>query len=573
MPSIFATVMWVTLFASTLLPVSVLTSWVNGLVTSHSTIFSFALSCGVILLAIACGVKMPRMPSPSIWGWCSILLLVGLSYRVFLWGLTRVSGEYRCLLSNNLGDSCLHLSLVNTISSGGAFWPPSPWFSSDRLSYPLGPDMLDAMMVNVGMDPLGCIALTSLLLAVATSLLLWCWGGSMAVVVFSLGGSLFPLAGLLGVDPQYSENWKNLFLNVFSSQRGMQMAVPAGILMLILCRAFSKVDSQGQFSTSAFLLAVMPFASVHSTLALAPVLVMSAFSGNLKKTAPVAMLSLIVAGLSCWVIGALGKSSFVRLDSFFPGSEALNLVSWLMNYGLWLPLIMWVAYASLSELRKKISSNGLTLSLGEKGTPSWDLAVFLYFVILFFVVSFVAFSPWTWDNTKMLLWSVIGTSCYVWRVFLRNVTMPWRAVILLLLVGPSVPSVAREISVQNKGHRLFSAEEYHDALAAKKSIRGITRLAASPEYNHPWFVAGHPFLMGYGGWVWSHGIDYKDTRKKLGKVMSASRDWESLASELGITHLLWGSRERAAVKKDRHPVQETWKRVWVGPAGELYERN
>lgn len=505
-------------------------------------------------------------------GWVAISLFLLVSYRVVFWGVVQSSGEYRCLLSNNLGDSCLHLSLVNALALGGEFWPVSPWFASEPLSYPPGPDMLDAMLVSMGHGVLESLHLTGALFSTLTALMLWAWGGSWAVLVFLLGGSWFASTELVGVDLPYTAQWKNLFLNIFASQRGMQMAIPVGLLMLMACRKFARHQEIAYFYLAALLLSTLPFTSVHSVLALTPILVITSVFGAPRRTLPILVVSLVLAIVSCWYVGALGKASAIRFAPFLPPHEFASLSAWLLNYGLWLPLVAWVSIIATRELGKSLIEDHCR-QFAWKSEDSWNRASFLYFVLLFIGASLISISPWTWDNTKLMLWSVIGTSAFIWSVFLKP--YPWyvRAVILALVILPSVPSVVSEISIKNKGHRLFSAQEYNEALSARNFRDPIKCLAASPEYNHPWLAAGHPFLVGYSGWLWSHGLDYKEKHRNLEKILKGGPGWESLAINMRITHLLWGPREKASVKRTDHPAELLWEKVSEGTSGTLYKRN
>lgn len=570
--ALFSIACWSTALFTSLLTLSILVTDFNGTITSHSITFSIALTLGLGLLAVSLGIKMPPSPPPSPWGWAAISLFLLFSFRVVFWSVTQSGGEYRCLLSNNLGDSCLHLSLINALSYGDSFWPPSPWFSSERLSYPPGPDMLDAMLVSLGHGDLESLRLTSSVLAVLTAVLLWAWGRTWGLVVFLLGGSWFSLASLLGVELSHSEQWKNLFLNVFSSQRGMQIALPVGLLVLISCRQFSQSGGTGYFYLASFLTVTLPFSSVHSLLAVFPVLFVTAVFGNFRQTLLPLSISLIGALLACWYIGAIGKVSSVRFETFLPIGEFFSPVTWMLNYGLWFPLIVWVSVVVLGEIKKDVSNRSL-FALQWKTPDNWNRAVFLYFVALFLFASVVSVSPWTWDNTKLMLWSVVGTSSFIWMIFLKSVSLPYRSVFLALMVLPSASSVLKEVSLGNKGHRLFPTRDYHEALAAWKSFPPVKRLAASPEYNHPWLVAGHPFAVGYGGWLWSHGLKYKEEHRNLEKILRGDPGWEELCDKMGVTHLLWGEREKAAVRRKSHPVTTRWREVSRGSSGILFRRN
>lgn len=570
--SLFATSGWLTIFLLLLLPISIVMATLVGRVSPPIAYFSAATAMASVVFLILLGMRTPLPPPPSFLGWSSILIFMLVSYRVSFWSVFEVGGDYRCLLSNNLGDSCLHLALINAIAHSGDFWPFSPWFSSERMSYPPGLDMIDSLLVSSGHGLGESMRLTTFLVSCLTAMLLWAWGRSWAVVVFLVSGSLFPLLNHLQIDLGFSEVWKNLYLNVFSSQRGMQLALPSGLLLLISCRRFVESGLSRYFVLASLIYAFLPLASVHSTVALFPVMLLTFVWGELRKTLIPFVSALLASAIGFWYIGVFGKISSLRISSFLPLAEVASPASWVLNYGFWLLLIVWISFLLIIEERSSLP-NFFKLRLGQRTATNWEKVVFLSFVAVFAVSNVVMFSPWSWDNTKIMLWSVVGTSGFIGSCFLRKTSLAKKAVLLALVVLPSSPYLLKEISVHNTGHRLFRSEEYREALSARQTFGSLRNLAASPEYNHPWLIAGHSFVVGYEGWLWSHALNYKDHHAKLSRIIKGDPDWESLSRDLDIDYLLWGPREKLISGRQSHPVETEWRECFRGNSGVLYRRD
>jgi hypothetical protein len=60
----------------------------------------------------------------------------------------------KVLSPNNLGDLALHLTYIEQMASGVAFWPENPIYAGGTLTYPIGVDLINSLLLLVGVDVL-----------------------------------------------------------------------------------------------------------------------------------------------------------------------------------------------------------------------------------------------------------------------------------------------------------------------------------------------------------------------------------------------------------------------------------
>ena len=199
-----------------------------------------AIACGTLAAVAAWRTTNPYPRAPlGLWDWLMLTVFALSSLRAFLW-VIYPRGDEICVLSpNNLGDLSLHLNLIRYLASGVAFWPESSILNNAPLSYPLGADLLNGLLEICGADTIRGLVWTGLAGAALTGYALWSWGGPFGVAAFLFNGGLagFAVLRTLQIDDFQREMvWKNLFLSMFVTQRGLLFALPAGLLLLYVWR-------------------------------------------------------------------------------------------------------------------------------------------------------------------------------------------------------------------------------------------------------------------------------------------------------------------------------------------------
>jgi hypothetical protein len=498
----------------------------------------------------------------------ALLLFLGFAaYKHFAWMLFFTDGQWKTLSLNNYGDLPLHVNYIRYFAQGAKFPPLNPSFAADYLRYPLGMDLYNSLWEAVGTYTPGHIFVTGMLSFIMSFIALRAWGGWVAV------GGLFLNGGLLGYEILHghaanvaAENalaWKNIFLTVFITQRGILFAVPAGILLL----QFARRVFRGELSPSKFQLQVfgalwgsLALFHLHAFFILSVIIAALALIYYSKETIKRVLL------LGAWAI-PLGTIFTLYSTSFFqkariahwrPGWMVQNegfLVFMTFNFGPWLLLIVAIA-AGLVFLRMKE-----------------NLKEYILAVVLFALFMNLMLAPWEWDNIKVLIWPyilILGAGQVVIQALPPKAKFIEAALAVLLLFSGTL-MVARTLDSTRQAPAMISLEAIAKAKGLIKTIPLTAIFAAAPVHDHVLAYMGRVRVLGYEGHNWSHGIDTRSQTADLRILMGAHDDWRGAAGRLKATHIFWGPHEEASFGPMPEELKKNSTRVAAVPGYEVYE--
>ena len=166
---------------------------------------------------------------------------------------------------------------------------------------------------------------------------------------------------------------------------------------------------------------------------------------------------------------------------------------------------------------------------------------YLGFVGLFLLANIVVFQPHDWDNMKLMLWWFL-VSCILAGSLLAELWQesrfgPVLAVILAgTLVIAGITSVYRE---QHVSWLMFPSEDLALADFVKDHTSKDAVFLTSDKHNNPIAcLAGRRILMGYRGWLWTHGIDYRGREHDIFDIYSGAANAADLMRRHGIQYVL-----------------------------------
>jgi hypothetical protein len=511
----------------TFMAVAVISATLAGLGWGGLTSTSAILCLLIALIAgIVAGTRVEsRMPSKwGFWDWTVMIIFALVCLRAFIWLLYPVGDDWFVLSPNNLGDLSLHISFIRYLASGVGFWPESPIFAGTPLVYPPGVDLLNSLLSLISLDLRVGLILVGLGASVLAALALRLWGGTFAVAAFLFGG------GLVGfdifttgqfIDYQAEGIWKNAFLALFVTQRGLLYALPAGLLLLSAWREEYFANKRSlPFALQWLIYATMPLFHVHSFLFLSVILA-GIFIGvpRYRKTAVIlAALSFLPATACVYLVtGGFSAASGISLAPDWMYATAKG----------WVPLLEDFGVAPLLGV--------ITLVLAIKARSREAISFLSAGVFVFLVCCFVAFSKWPWDNTKLMLWSWLVFAPYLWQFVLRPLPVPAQTAICVLIFFTGVISLAAGLDTRH-GYSIAKRSELAAWEVALRDIPQDATFAAVPTYNHPLLLLGRKVLCGYDGHLYSHGINYLNRYRRVQILMEKPPGWEMELLTLGATH-------------------------------------
>ena len=155
-----------------------LLGWQRGYLDFQAALISLSGGALVGLLGLwFARNEASHLEKPRGWGWVPVVLFTLFSFRAFLWLIFRQGDELRVLSPNNTGDLPLHIAFIRYFANGAPFWPESPILAGGKLTYSIGADFFNSLLVLIGMDVYRSLIVVGVVCSIITGLARWRWGG------------------------------------------------------------------------------------------------------------------------------------------------------------------------------------------------------------------------------------------------------------------------------------------------------------------------------------------------------------------------------------------------------------
>ncbi|MBI5226214.1 hypothetical protein HY994_03155 [Candidatus Micrarchaeota archaeon] len=230
-----------------------------------------------------------------------------------------------------------------------------------------------------------------------------------------------------------------------------------------------------------------------------------------------------------WSLQQLSPASLIHFQPNWVANslDPFNAASfWLSQTGIWLLAVVFALWAATSEQRRR----------------------FLPFGLLFMFAAFVNVQPYAYDNLKFFFfvqWAasflLAAALVALWKNGFHFILHEkgdrhangsfggvWSKVfvglIVVLLVFSGALSIGREANLH---WRLYDVNDLQLADWTGANTSAFSVFLTSTAHNHPVSsLAGRSVVMGYPGWLWSHGFNYgsvqSDARSMFGGNAAAA---------------------------------------------------
>ena len=462
---------------------------------------------------------------------------------------------------NTWGDLAWHLSMISNFAERGLRAArENPIFAGTKLSYPFLPDMLSATLVRMGIS-LQVSLIWPTLVALICSLAAMYWfarsllnNSYEAIVVpilFFFNGSIVgwyyfwldlrksgksvgSFISNLPADYAHLIDHNLHFSNVISDyilpQRAMVFGLALGILVVLELWRYWEAKSKNHLFYAGLLLSAMPLIHFHSFVALAIAatflflidfgLKPESWKDLVDAWANFALPIVLIAGPQVIWIAPNSNGSFVRWQLGWMKKSDSLVIFWLKNLSP--HLFVFTAAFFLAERRFQ---------------QFWAA-----FVGVFVLTNLVVFQPHDFDNMKIMLWpflvSCIGTAALfvTLRRRYRRVGILLSLFLTLALVATGCLSVYRELRLH---WLMFSTEDKQLAKYVREQTPKDAIFLTSDRHNHPIpCLAGRRIVMGYRGWLWTHGIDYRRREGDVLEIYRGSGDTNDLLQQYDVSYVL-----------------------------------
>jgi hypothetical protein len=194
---------------------------------------------------------------------------------------------------------------------------------------------------------------------------------------------------------------------------------------------------------------------------------------------------------------------------------------WVINCGIVLPLMVVIA---LAVAARRAPEGSRLRAVGERvsGVVPGDLLRFtLPFLVIFALCNLVVFQSWDWDNTKLFSYWWFAAALLLGAIVVRwwrggwwRRTLGTLAFVSVIMTGTVV--MLRFLPWTPAADSAAGPFTWEDATAQSLAAQVEQRTApdavilTTGRHTDPLLtLAGRRTVMGYDGWLWSYGIDYR----------------------------------------------------------------
>jgi hypothetical protein len=458
------------------------------------------------------------------------------------------------------GDLAWHLSMLSNFAQRGlSAVRENPIFPGTKLSYPFLPDLLSACLLRCGLSLQASLILPTLVAVLGAVVAIYFLARSMtgstvaALAVpflYFFNGSIVGcyylwqdyrssnsdlLSFLNGLPRNYAHVWEQnlVFSNVATDyvlpQRASVFGLLFGVFVVHFFWQYWKHLEKKHLFYAGLVLAFIPLLHFHSFVALViiggalfcvqmltqPRLWKRALLDWLVFAIPVAAVAL---PQTLW-IAPTHAGHFFRIQWGWMKGNELVWLFWLKNLSPHLPVFAIAFYFARPKLR--------TFYLG--------------FVGLFLLTNIIVFQPHDYDNMKLMLWWFL-VSCVLTGSFLTELWRESRQGSLLAVILAGSLMITGAVSVyweMRVSWRMFSSEDLAIAGFVRDHTSKDAIFLTSDKHNNPIVcLAGRRVVMGYRGWLWTHGIDYQEREHNIFDIYRGSENAPSLMRRYDIHYVL-----------------------------------
>ncbi|MEO8360442.1 MAG: hypothetical protein ABI672_10465 [Vicinamibacteria bacterium] len=514
--------------------------WVAGL-TPFTVACAALVSIGVCIFAGDPFVVLKRRNSkaPSVAVWIlmavSVMLIARLADRTVFETST---GGLATADRHNFGDLPFHMGIAAGFAYGNNFPPQHPELAGVSLTYPFFGNVIAGMVLVLGGSFRDAFFWPTLILGLSVVVALVRFGEAVtgsrslgraaaAMTFFSGGLGFLKLTSQAALRQWWTSGpdltiddagtrYANFVTTLFIPQRSILFGWPLLFFALALVIESRRVDiaktaERARLWTCAGIVgSLLPLVHAHSFAVLSFCVVMLAAYTDWKlifRFAAGVLPLALPAVLFMAARNSLSTGKFFEWQPGFDGGRQHIFSFWLMNAGLFLPLVI----LGLFRARERLVS----------------VLVAAPFISVFVVANLFKLSPWIWDNMKFLAPAHAGVApfaaialAFLWRH--GNAGRAAAVVVFVATIASGFLDVSK-VALAGGEFQIFSSDD----LAFAAQVRGVTSadtvILTAPTHNHPILLSGRRLFYGYEGHLWSQGLTYLDRKAAAESMLRGER--------------------------------------------------
>jgi hypothetical protein len=460
-------------------------------------------------------------------------------------------------------DLPFHLGLITSFAYGPNSYQrtmTTPFYAGEKLAYPIIPDFFSAVLVICGGASLRIsVAVPTMVLLIALVVLVDALARYFSQLRFVPGLTIICFFFASGVGWRYffvkecrenqNANMSHCFCaNVFTfwihplihfllPQRSALFSMPivVFITILVIQAAVGRSRERTVITFAGFLMGLLSMISAHSFIAIGEYALFSCawhfpwrqkseWLPTVKFWAHFGGAALIVGIPQVLWLARTPRPGFMTISAVwletFPNSfKALRL--WWDSLGSFVFLALIIAWASLSPKQ---------------------LGAYIPALGVFVVSNFVIYQPGAMDNTKVFFagWYPLAccavAHCIVWLC--ANGGWAAKGLVLFAIAGFLAGSFVTVGKALIFPFQLFTIDELDfGGWVMQNTPKDAVFMGSMWHSNTAMTIGGRHIAMGYGGWVWSHGLNLTKRIALVRELVDNREDRERL-EQFGVKYAL-----------------------------------
>ncbi|MEM2937571.1 MAG: hypothetical protein QXJ63_03395, partial [Candidatus Bathyarchaeia archaeon] len=254
-------------------------------------------------------------------------------------------------------------------------------------------------------------------------------------------------------------------------------------------------------------------------------------------------------GINAERIMSLNWSTPLNVLSSSIQSVLLLVMFWLMNIGVMI----------------------LPFIFGFKKSDAAIRSFYAPFLMLFFLGNFVRFQPWDWDNYKIFIhWYILtvmvasygvvkiaeltGLTFKDFRSFAKHKRLNKQrikpifgfATLAIILFLSTATGFLSYVKMFQESYLMWSEADLVFADWIRRNTPSESVFLTSTDYLHPAAtIGGRQIVLGYEGWLWSHGISLKRIQEVKNDLIEMFKGNCTLIKKYGVNFISITRYERA----------------------------
>lgn len=453
-----------------------------------------------------------------------------------------------------------------------------PQFLHMEMHYPFLMDFYSAVLMKGGLDLRCSLIIPNILFQLSFFGLFFFLAYRLTGLkkVGLLATFIFIFAGLPAGLQSVNIHFLNPMYAVLVPQRTAMigMGISFAVYILLLHALFTdEQDTQRhayrELILAGVLIGLLPYIHAHSFMVTAFVALFLSAVVCIKKRNLWVLISLLVPLILLSLPQIMSIRTGISADFFvfpFPGwtEENRNMI---MGFD-WSSIVT-AAFSiaktiTVLQMFWALNAGGLIilLALGFLKADKKARLFYLPFLLLFVIANFVKFQPWYFDNYKIFIYwlalsAVMASLATLWVTDFNKRFFKTLATVLLaiLILASTSFGLVTHVAMVEDSYVIWTQEETEIADWVRANTPPDSVFLTGSAHNHPIpSLSGRPRVMGYEGWLWSHGINWTMINARKRDEMAMFRGNYALVKDYGVDYVCIGPYERAFARDNEFEI-------------------